>query len=122
MLLSVSVLPWMLRLFRSPRPHALNALNAPVRCVRSLGIFLYLRSEMNDGSPSDSGFLCTFGVKSTKTIRISLSRDRRSAALKRAPDAGLQANRPRFLTLCLRSVLFPLQAIMRTTHAANSGE
>ena len=54
-------------------------------------------------------------VKSTKTIRMSLSRDRRSAALKRAPDAGLQANRPRFLTLRLHAVLLPLQAIMRNT-------
>ena len=27
--------------------------------------------------------------------------------------AGLQANRPRFYTLCLHSALFPLQAIMR---------
>ena len=29
--------------------------------------------------------------------------------------AGLQANRPRFLTLRLRAVLLPLQAIMRNT-------
>ena len=33
-----------------------------------------------------AGILCTFGVKSTKTIRMSLSRDRRLAALKRAPS------------------------------------
>ena len=33
-----------------------------------------------------AGILCTFGVKSTKTIRMSLSRDRRLATLKRAPS------------------------------------
>ena len=55
-------------------------------------------------------------VKSTKTIRMSLSRERHLAVLKRAPDAGLQANRPRFLTLRLHVVLLPLQAIMRKLH------
>ena len=34
-------------------------------------------------------------------------RETHSASLKRAPVAGLQANRPRFLTLRLRAVLFP---------------
>ena len=40
-------------------------------------------------------------------------RETHSASLKRAPVAGLQANRPRFLTLRLHNVLFPLQARMR---------
>ena len=42
-------------------------------------------------------------------------RETHSASLKRAPVAGLQANRPRFLTLRLHAVLLPLQAIMRNT-------
>ena len=56
-----------------------------------------------------------WGQKRRKTIRMSLSRERHLAVLKRAPDAGLQANRPRFLTLRLHAVLLPLQAIMRNT-------
>ncbi len=46
---------------------------------------------------------CTFWwQKVPKTIRTSVSRVLRSSSLKRAPDAGLQANRPRFSTLGLR--------------------
>ena len=45
-------------------------------------------------------------VKSAKTIRMSLSRERHLAVLKRAPDAGLQANRPRFLTLVAARFFF----------------
>ncbi len=60
----------------------------------------------------DWNFWCQ---KRRKTIRMSLSRERHLAVLKRAPDAGLQANRPRFLTLRLHAVLLPLQAIMRNT-------
>ncbi len=58
---------------------------------------------------------CTFWwQKVPKTIRTSVSRVLRSSSLKRAPDAGLQANRPRFSTLGLRLGQTPLRPIVRS--------
>ncbi len=60
-------------------------------------------------------FFCTFWwQKVPKTIRTSVSRVLRSSSLKRAPDAGLQANRPRFSTLGLRLGQTPLRPIVRS--------
>ena len=88
------------------------------RAVRVAG----LRRRWLRPAGSASRSFCTFWwQKVPKTIRTSVSRVLRSSSLKRAPGAGLQANRPRFSTLGLRLGQTPLRPIVRSLSCRSRG-
>ena len=86
-----------------------SALRPVVVCARlRAGFCGLLIREWFPQRESRATFCCQ--KVAPKPAASCFSRGRSLAVRKRAPDAGLQANRPRFLSLRLHCVLFPRKA------------